>query len=632
MKGLKLLLVLGVLICGIGFIVLDGAQYIRDPQALTLLIESTGWRSIVLFSCLFILGGSLGVPPALFAVAAGLLWPFSIAFGISYCAGLGAAGLGFFLSRYLARDFCAAHIPARLKQFNRSLETTGLRSVILLRLAFYLFPPVNWMLGLSRVGLSDYLCGTMIGMLPTTILSVLLGHGVLAWLASRSPLTLATAAAGLGLLILIWRTGRRYLPDNNLAVNGKEPEKAHPPGQDPNDKLPGEKAAVSLSELRRAAGTFFRLAGQAFYPPKPYSRPPSLRRFCSMLVFLPAFALLQTLHWSALLLDEVLFPDYRQVRPDGAVFVVGIPRSGTTFLHRVLARDRERFTTLRLWELVFAPAICEKLILLGAARIDGFFGSPVRRLASLISKRLTPSFDKVHRLSLTEPEEDFLLLTPVLACFLLIVPFPFAPEMQNLARFDEKLSHAERKRVIEFYKAMLQRHLYVFGSHRILLSKNVSFTPMLRSLHTTLPKARFVICIRSPQEALASQISAMEGSWRLFGNDFGFEFFESQWLELMDYYFAHLVEMSAHIPKQQHLVVEMGAMRSDLQDCVRRLYQRFHFSLTDRYTALLREETQAAASYRSSHHYSLEAYGLNPEDIRQRYSRMYGKLSKASRL
>ncbi len=632
MKGLKLLLGLGVLVCGILFIVLGGAQYIRDPQALTILIESTGWRSILLFSFLFILGGALGVPPALFAVAAGILWPFSIAFGISYCAGLAAAGLGFFLSRYLARDFCAAHIPARLKQFNRSFEKTGLRSVILLRLALYLFPPVNWMLGLSRVGVSDYLWGTMIGMLPTTILSVLLGHGVLLWLVTRSPLTLAAAGAGLGLLILIWQAGRRYLPDNNRAPNREESGSTHPCGQALNDLLPVEKLAVSLSELGRAAGTFFRLAGRTFWPPKPYRRPPSLRRLCSMLVFLPIFALFQGLHWSAFLLDEALFPGYRQVQPEEAVFVVGIPRSGTTFLHRVLARDRERFTNLRLWELIFAPAICEKLIFLGAARIDGFFGSPVRRLATLISDRLISSFDKVHRLSLTEPEEDFLLLTPILACFLLIVPFPFAPEIQNLARFDEKLSHAERKRVIEFYKAMLQRHLYVFGSHRILLSKNVSFTPMLKSLYTAFPKARFVICIREPQEALASQISAMEGSWRLFGNDFGFELFENRWLELMDYYFAHLVEMSANIPKQQGLVVEMDAMRSDLQACVCRIYQRFHFSLTDRYAAIVREEAQSAASYRSAHIHSLEAYGLDPEDIRQRYSQMYVKLATAGRL
>ena len=38
----------------------------------------------------------------------------------------------------------------------------------------------------------------------------------------------------------------------------------------------------------------------------------------------------------------------RIVRP---VFIVGINRSGTTFLHRLLARDR-RFWALRLYELI----------------------------------------------------------------------------------------------------------------------------------------------------------------------------------------------------------------------------------------------------------------------------------------
>jgi hypothetical protein len=34
------------------------------------------------------------------------------------------------------------------------------------------------------------------------------------------------------------------------------------------------------------------------------------------------------------------------------VFVIGMPRSGTTFLHNLLSLDEENFRAPRLWEIV----------------------------------------------------------------------------------------------------------------------------------------------------------------------------------------------------------------------------------------------------------------------------------------
>lgn len=86
----------------------------------------------------------------------------------------------------------------------------------------------------------------------------------------------------------------------------------------------------------------------------------SPRRWLVMALFWPLFALLQAINGAGLLLDYLLFPDFRRVRVREPLFVVGVPRSGTTFLHRLLAGDRERFTTTALWELIFAPSITQR--------------------------------------------------------------------------------------------------------------------------------------------------------------------------------------------------------------------------------------------------------------------------------
>ena len=54
------------------------------------------------------------------------------------------------------------------------------------------------------------------------------------------------------------------------------------------------------------------------------------RRFRVMAVFLPILFFGQLIHWVGFLLDEIFFRGYRKVAINDPVFIVGIPRSGTT--------------------------------------------------------------------------------------------------------------------------------------------------------------------------------------------------------------------------------------------------------------------------------------------------------------
>ena len=85
------------------------------------------------------------------------------------------------------------------------------------------------------------------------------------------------------------------------------------------------------------------------------------------------------------------FPGYREVEIRDPVHVVGIPRSGTTYMHRALAAH-PGFTSLRKWELLLAPSVTKKkffFLLLG--RLD-------RARASMAE-----TYESQHRYSL----EDF---------------------------------------------------------------------------------------------------------------------------------------------------------------------------------------------------------------------------------
>ncbi len=110
---------------------------------------------------------------------------------------------------------------------------------------------------------------------------------------------------------------------------------------------------------------------------------------------LGAFALLQVrqaISATTLALDHLFFPGHRRQPIDRPIFIIGNPRSGTTFLHRLLlgAGDMAAF---ELWEMLF-PAITARKLL----------GRIVPRLDKLSPARYHPS--DVHDTSLRGIETD----------------------------------------------------------------------------------------------------------------------------------------------------------------------------------------------------------------------------------
>ena len=63
----------------------------------------------------------------------------------------------------------------------------------------------------------------------------------------------------------------------------------------------------------------------------------------------------------SLLLDNIFFPKYRRVEIKNPVFVIGHPRSGTTFLHALLTQTEE-FAVFRNWEILHPPLTARALL------------------------------------------------------------------------------------------------------------------------------------------------------------------------------------------------------------------------------------------------------------------------------
>lgn len=321
----------------------------------------------------------------------------------------------------------------------------------------------------------------------------------------------------------------------------------------------------------------------------------SFRGRCLRLLLWALSLPLWLLHWCGLALDEILFRGYRRVRIRQPVFILGVPRSGTTFLHRTLAADTARFSTLPTWEALLAPSITQRKFWGLLAGLDRLIGGPFARLVRLLERKLFSALEGVHDVSLDAAEEDYLLLLPLLSCFILFLPFPESGHIWRMARFDWEASPRERDIVMSFYRAMLRKHVYVHGQDRVYLSKNAAFASWPRSILASFPDARFVICMREPHRALPSLLGSLKEGAEFFELDLERGELPLRLSEMMrDYYRYLLTDFPVKAP-----IVHMDELKRNLVASVEGVYAELGEELSDSYRAKLLELSKEAETFQT---------------------------------
>lgn len=367
---------------------------------------------------------------------------------------------------------------------------------------------------------------------------------------------------------------------------------------------------------------FVRIAAGALFRSPDGMQRLRLRRVLIMALFIPLFALVQLIHWLGLLLDELFFRGYRSVPIREPLFVLGVPRSGTTNLHSVLARDPQ-FTTFSTWECLFAPSVSQRLFWRGLGRLDARIGGPLRGLVRILERTVFSALDDVHAMSLETPEEDYFALMPVLSCFILVLPFPGSVHLWRMGRFDRDMPEPIRQRLLAYYANALRRHLYVHGPHKRLLSKNAAFASLANSLAETFPDGRFLICLRDPKQTVPSQLSSIGPGLAFFGVEPDSAPIRERFVDQLCFYYDNLLRLADTNACDRTVTLTLPQIKADLAGSLRHAYQRLGLQLGDDFAGTLARAAAPARTYRSGHRYDLGQFGLDEHQIEQRFARAY---------
>ena len=151
---------------------------VTDDDRLRSAVDSAGWWGPMLFVAAFTVLVAIGVPGVVFVVPASVIYPAPAAIALCLAGGYTSSSVGVVFARTVGRDVVARRLPERFRRWDEAIARRGLVAVIGLRIVTYLAAPADWLLGLSSIPTRTILVGTAIGLVPPTLVYVVLGGGI----------------------------------------------------------------------------------------------------------------------------------------------------------------------------------------------------------------------------------------------------------------------------------------------------------------------------------------------------------------------------------------------------------------------------------------------------------------------
>jgi hypothetical protein len=344
----------------------------------------------------------------------------------------------------------------------------------------------------------------------------------------------------------------------------------------------------------------------------------TLRRIGVLLLLFPIFIVFKLLQVIGFAIDDLFYKDYQQQELSQPVFIIGNPRSGTTFLHRLLAKDDLNFSTIRTWEIFFAPSVFQRKLVWAIQAVDQKLGGAVQRWL-MRQEQKTWFNNHMHRVSLWEAEEDESLLLAIWESIFTSVFFPHPDLVRRYAMFDKGMPPRERRRIMRFYRVCLRKHLYAHNTQKRFLSKNPAFSAKVASLYEFFPNAKIIYLVRNPLDTVPSLISWMTYQWKQFCDSEDEYLFKEYLIQLAKEWYEYPLEQLEKAPPESYEILVYDELVNDPKGVISRMYEKFGFEISPEFDAALEAANTAAKTYQSKHRYSLEKIGLTKRQLIQTF-------------
>ncbi len=307
--------------------------------------------------------------------------------------------------------------------------------------------------------------------------------------------------------------------------------------------------------------------------------------------------------------DAKLHPEILAGEIRRPIFVTGLPRTGTTLLHGLLAQDPASRAPLT-WEMMYpsppprrgASRRRDRRVVLSDRQIRWFH-------------RLSPEFRTIHPTGAELPEECLVIASHA------FVSFQFQT-MYDVPSYESWLEQQDLRPSYRWHRRFLQHLQWRSPAARWVL-KAPAHLFGIEALFDAYPDAGIVLTHRAPLEvvgSLASLTVALRGTFSDAVDPVAVgEEMSQRWSAALA--FALAARDAARVPQQRVVDVRYTELMRDPITVVDRIYRAFDLDLTPEVEARMRAFLAANPKDKSGRHrYTLAEFGLDAGVEAARYA------------
>ena len=291
-------------------------------------------------------------------------------------------------------------------------------------------------------------------------------------------------------------------------------------------------------------------------------------------------------------------------QPADPVFVIGLPRSGTSLLFNLLSLDIAHRSPM-YWEIMHLMPLAKTEI---ARKRREFKTNTELKLA----KTIIPKLRAIHTIRATTPEECQQIATMNIRSFVYMC-------MADVPEYVEYLKSTSFDSVFKWHKKFYQA-LELNGKPTRWLLKDPSHIGHLPQILKEYPNAKFIHIHRDPAESVASFCSLTKNVRLAFSKKIDTEGIGKTVINFWNHNLSKGMEDRKSLSSDQIVDIQYSEFVKNPLDHIKNTYQQLNFDMNIQTENKIQKYLEQDKNIlKPEHRYTLGEFGLNQNDIKGQF-------------
>ncbi|MCD4832408.1 MAG: sulfotransferase [Bacteroidales bacterium] len=321
------------------------------------------------------------------------------------------------------------------------------------------------------------------------------------------------------------------------------------------------------------------------------------------------------------LFDYLFYYKYKKTNLSKPVFLIGHPRSGTTFLHKFILKNCTEFKGMYLWEMIF-PALSLRWLI-----------KPI--LPFLVKIFPQNIYDpNIHKTGLDEAETDDAAL--FFKSFEGMFYWLYFSAWENFESFDklkeDLIKKSKLKKVIKYLEILHKKNLYSNRSKKRIFSKSFSLIMNIEELLSDFNDAKIIILLRDPTEVIPSSISLANNvqesinNIRKISKQKRENYYRNLYHASLSFFKFFDDQITENVKlKESILLISHKELKEDFENTMNKICEYCKIEKTSELLDAVKKQAAKQPNFKGKHVYSLEEFGFSVEQVKKDFHFLYTK-------